>query len=176
MAKAPRRALVSRVVAREVSREVFREVADPPRWCEDGATFKKFALNKAIKDAWRTGLEVDDLFCEFSLIFAKLLRKYPDVVEPPHMMSLFKRACENRVIDLDRRRHRRKDRRWPTSHSLSQGAWSYTMMETEDLQNLELDLNYVLDAELVDRVVDSTDTSSEESVQLKNLVYDYIRH
>ena len=58
--------VIARVTCREIPRNIARVPAGQPSWCEDGATFKKFALNKAIKDAWRTGLEVDDLFCEFS--------------------------------------------------------------------------------------------------------------
>ena len=71
-----------------------------PKW-ED---VKPWAIKVIHQNKWRCDriLEPEDLLSEAYLIFAKLVERYPRVVERRHFFSLFKTALKNYLHDQAR--------------------------------------------------------------------------
>lgn len=78
-----------------------------PAW---EGTIEGWVVNYITDNKWRTkpAFGFDDLYQEAFLCFAICCERYPQVVEAPHFMSLFKRTFMNRVHDMASRRTREK--------------------------------------------------------------------
>jgi hypothetical protein len=65
-----------------------------------------WVVNYINAQLWRVRphMDFDDMYQEAFLCFALCAEHYPLVVDPPHFMSLFKRAFVNRVTGMSNRR------------------------------------------------------------------------
>jgi len=74
------------------------------KWWEDGS-FKEYAKFQAYKNKWRMGswVTMEDLAGESYVVFLKILKQYPHVQDPPHIMKLYKLALLWRYHHLSKR-------------------------------------------------------------------------
>lgn len=74
-----------------------------PQW---SGSIEGWVVSYVESNLWRVRpqYEFDDLFQEAYLCFAICCERYPEVVDPPHFMALFKRTFFNRLVDMSNRR------------------------------------------------------------------------
>lgn len=74
-----------------------------PSW---EGSIEGWVVNFINKQLWRVRphFEFDDLYQDAYMFFLVCTERYPEVVDPPHFMSLFQRCFSNRINDLASRR------------------------------------------------------------------------
>jgi hypothetical protein len=72
------------------------------------ASARGWLLKTSVRNYWRVAawMELDDLIQDGYLHYQRLVNKYPDVTDKPHIMQLFKRTFTNHVHDLSKKRMR----------------------------------------------------------------------
>jgi hypothetical protein len=77
-------------------------------WYIDRGTVN-WLIKTARDNNWRTKssyFDISDLIQEGFLCYYRLATRYPDVLDAPHQMALFKRTYHNRINDLANKRTR----------------------------------------------------------------------
>ncbi len=77
-----------------------------PQW--EGA-IQGYAINYIERNGWTVkgpGYDEHDLLQEAWVVFDKVEKAYPAVVDPPHFMALFKTALRNHFINLAKKKMR----------------------------------------------------------------------
>lgn len=82
--------------------------SDPDLWVPTFQEVLGAALNLARRNLWRVRplYDMEDLMGEAYVVFARCVRKYPRVVDPPHFMALFLSAWARTLHSMASRRTR----------------------------------------------------------------------
>lgn len=80
------------------------QVVWEPSWDE----VQPAARNIARRSLWRLApmYDMDDLMQEARIVFLRISRRYPNIIEAPHFMAMFKLAWVNEINTLSNRRTR----------------------------------------------------------------------
>jgi len=82
------------------------ELVSYPTWTKD---IEKWTLNEIRLNKWRfdASEDTEDLLQDCRILFFKLERTYPTVVEAPHFFTLYKTSIKRMFIDKARKQRRR---------------------------------------------------------------------
>lgn len=98
-----------------------------------------------MRNAWRTApdYDLDDLFQVSYMAFAQTCETYPNVIDPPHFMSLYKKVLHSRFTDLSRNKKKNRHVFSMSMHADDERATQF--QACEDVAKIESAMQLLID-------------------------------
>jgi hypothetical protein len=96
-------------------------------------TARRWMLKTVWAQFWRVAdwYEIDDLIQDGLVCYWRVVRKYPDVKDKPHIMRLFQVALTNRIHTLSKRRTQQPDA--PVASMLTDGQTEASFLDQNEI-------------------------------------------